>query len=69
MFGISLRSALVFALRYHARDAMKARYRAAGRKLSTISPAELTRDADALIPDLIPEALAIITSLAPTTER
>jgi hypothetical protein len=60
MFGISLRSALVFALRYHARDAMKARYRAAGRKLSTIFPAELARDADALIPELIEEACATL---------
>jgi hypothetical protein len=58
MFGISLRTALIFALRCHARDAMKAKYKAAGRKLSTISPAELARDADALIPELIPDATA-----------
>jgi hypothetical protein len=55
--GISLQTALICALRIHARDAMKARYRAAGRKLSTIPPAELTRDADALIPDLVPDAI------------
>jgi hypothetical protein len=58
MFGISLQSALMCALRMHARDAIKARYRAAGRKLTTITPGELTRDADALIPELIPEARA-----------
>jgi hypothetical protein len=60
MFAMPLKAALVFALRYHARDVMKQRYRAAGRKLSTIPPAELARDADALIPDLIPEAVSAL---------
>jgi hypothetical protein len=66
---MTLKAALVFALRYHARDAMKARYRAPGRKLSTIPPAELTRDADALIPDLIEEAVSIIKTYVQKTAR
>ena len=61
---MTLHTALIFALRFHAKDVMKQRYRAAGRKLATVSPAELTRDADALIHELIPEAVALLTSLA-----
>jgi hypothetical protein len=57
---MTLQTALILALRMHARDAIKQRYRAARRKLSTIPPAELTRDADALIPELIPEAVSTL---------
>jgi hypothetical protein len=48
---------------------IKQRHRAAGRKLGTIPSAELSRDADALIPELIPEAVAALTSLATTKRR
>jgi hypothetical protein len=52
MFGISLQSALMCALRMHARDAIKARYRAAGRKLTTITPAELYASGEGRLAEL-----------------
>jgi hypothetical protein len=66
---MTLQSALITALRFHARDVVKARHKAAGRKLSTIEPAQLSRDADALIPELIPEAVALLTSFATARQR
>jgi hypothetical protein len=48
---------------------MKQRYRAAGRKLSTIPPAELSRDADALLPELIEQAVAALKTYAQKTAR
>jgi hypothetical protein len=50
---MTLQSALITALRFHARDLAKTRHRAAGRKLTTIPATQLSRDADALIPELI----------------
>ena len=66
---MTLHTALIFALRFHAKDVMKQRYRAAGRKLSTIPPAELSRDADALLPELIEQAVAALKTYAQKTAR
>jgi hypothetical protein len=49
--------------------AMRSKLATGPLELSTIPPAELTRDADALIPELIPEAVAALTSLAQRTAR
>jgi hypothetical protein len=66
---MTLQSALITALRFHARDLAKTRHRAAGRKLTAIPATQLSRDADAPIPKLIEQAVMIIKTYAQTTAR